>query len=201
MQTVEQLFRRLQDQYGRAYVPIHCYGHFSDGLYQALLADASVEHVYQQLSQVLAQTACEEAPAMAERKPAQRVTELPIEQLLGEIALKKNVVFVDTCEPAEFATSHIPGAINIPMRDLTPVVYAQLKQADRVISYCVKDFRGDEVARKMLNNGVSTVAVIKPHGLSGWQALGLPLVAKDLSASAAQAQLMQCARGQALCIK
>ena len=115
-----------------------------------------------------------------------RVKEMPIDQLLSEIALDKQVVFVDTREPAEFQKSHIPGAINIPMRDLNPSVYDQLKKVDRVISYCIKDFRGYEVARQMLDNGVNNVVVMKPHGLSGWQSMGLPMTSSDLPEKSAK---------------
>ncbi|MEO0444183.1 MAG: rhodanese-like domain-containing protein, partial [Pseudomonadota bacterium] len=198
--TVEQNFRRLQDKYGRAYVPISCYGHFFNALYNGLLTNADTNQLHQSLGQAVENQACKNAPLLAERKKANRVAELTIEQLLTEIALNKAVVFVDTREPAEFAKSHIPGAINIPMRDLTPAVYDKLSQADRVISYCVKDFRGYEVARQMLDNGVSNVAVMKPHGLSGWQASGLPLASQEVSETTAQEQLTHCARDQQSCL-
>jgi len=197
--TVEQNFRRLQDRYGRAYVPISCYGNFFDVLYTGLSVSSGYSELNQSLILAVSHQACTEGPNMAERKQANRVAEISIDQLLSEIALDKNVVFVDTREPAEFAKSHIPGAINIPMRDLNASVYDQLKQADRVISYCVKDFRGYEVARKMLDNGVSNVAVMKPHGLSGWQSSGLPMTSAALPEASAQNQLARCAKVQQLC--
>lgn len=197
--TVEQNFRRLQDRYGRAYVPISCYEHFFDVLYTGLSDSFKHSELNQSLSLAVGNQTCSEGPNMAERKRANRVAEISIDQLLSEIALNKAVVFVDTREPAEFTKSHIPGAINIPMRDLNQSVYDQLKQADRVISYCVKDFRGYEVARQMLDNGVSHVAVMKPHGLSGWQSVGLPMTSSDLSEESAKEQLTRCARDQQLC--
>lgn len=197
--TVEQNFRRLQDRYGRAYVPISCYGHFFDVLYESLLSNTDAEGLHQSLNQAVENQSCQDAPSIAARKKANRVLELSIDQLLSEIALDRTVIFVDTREPTEFAKSHIPGAINIPMRDLTPAVYEQLKQADRVISYCVKDFRGYEVARQMLDNGVNNVAVMNPYGLSGWQASGLPLTSKELPESLAKMQLNQCAQDWQLC--
>ena len=198
--TVEQNFRRLQDKYGRAFVPVSCYGHFFNVLYNELLAGVNADILHQSLIQAVDNQSCKDAPLMAERKKANRVVELTIDQLLTEIALNKDVVFVDTREPAEFAKSHIPGAINIPMRDLTPAVYEQLKKADRVISYCVKDFRGYEVARQMHDHGVTNVAVMKPHGLSGWQASGLPLVSERSSEVAAKEQLNHCAMDRQSCM-
>ncbi len=204
--TIEQNFRRLQDYYGRAYVPIHCYAHFFDVVYAQLAKSSMLSELNQSLSAVVSSQTCDRGAIdrgaiIAERKRANRVKEIPIDQLLSEIALDKNVVFVDTREPAEFKKSHIPGAVNIPMRNLNHAVYQQLQQADRVISYCVKDFRGYEVARQMLDNGVSNVAVMKPHGLSGWQSLGLPMTAGDISEETNKKQLYRCAKEQQLCMK
>ena len=197
---VEQSFRRLQDRYGRAYVPIGCYGHFFDVLYTQLANDTESDVLSDALNEAVENQSCEQFAAMAERMQAKRVKEIAIDQLLSEIALSKDVVFVDTREPAEFQRSHIPGAINIPMRDLDQSVYNQLKNVDRVISYCVKDFRGYEVARMMLEHGVSNVAVMKPHGLAGWQSVGLPVTSGGLTEAAAEGQLRECARDQETCL-
>ncbi|MEX2962180.1 chromate resistance protein ChrB domain-containing protein [Microbulbifer sp. TYP-18] len=199
--VVERNFRQLQDRYGRAYVPISCYAHFFDVLYAQLAMAAPPDILGQSLSLAVDNQSCAQAPTMAERTGALRVKEMAIENLLTEIALNKSVVFVDTREPAEFQRSHIPGAINIPMRSLNEKVYRQLRQADLVISYCVKDFRGYEVARQMLDNGLNNVAVMKPHGLSGWQSSGLPITSLDLPEKAALEKLMHCAKGQQECLK
>ncbi|MBX2809171.1 MAG: chromate resistance protein [Cellvibrionaceae bacterium] len=213
--VVEQHFRRLQDRYSRVSVPVSCYGHFFDVLYQQIHTQANPAHfntsaLSHALAEAVAMPSCEHRSprsehklaerSLVERVGAKRVLEVTIEQLLTEIDSGKNVVFVDTREPAEFAKAHIPGAINIPMRDLNDSVYEQLKQADRVISYCVKDFRGYEVARQLLDNGVEHSAVMLPHGVSGWQASGLPLTSATLSESQAQQQLVDCAKDQR-CLK
>lgn len=198
--VVEQQFRRLQDRYRRVYVPVSCYGHFFDVLYQQLYIQANDAVLSHALAEAVAMPSCEHRSVMAERTPAKRVLEVTLEQLLTEIDSGKNVVFIDTREPAEFAKAHIPGAINIPMRDLNDSVYEQLRQADRVISYCVKDFRGYEVARQLLDNGVEHSAVMLPHGLSGWQASGLPLTSATLAETQAQQQLADCAKDQQ-CLK
>jgi len=198
---VEQNFRRLQDRYGRAYVPVSCYAHFFDVLYDNLASASFPRKLDQSLMLAVNSQSCSESPQIAERMRSNRVTELPIQQLLSEIALNKKVVFVDTREPLEFKKSHIPGAINIPMRNLDSDIYRQLAKADRVISYCVKDFRGYEVAKRMLDNGVNSVAVMKPHGLSGWQSLGLPLTDSTFSSEeTTKEQLYRCARDQQLCL-
>lgn len=197
--SVERHFRRLQDRYGRAYVPDNCYGEFFDALYAALTRQVDSDSLDRALDRAAREQHCESAPALAERVGARRVAELSIDQLLAEIAADKDVVFVDTREPAEYEKSHIPGAINLPMRDLDSAAYDRLKQADRVISYCVKDFRGYEVARLMLKNGVEQVAVMKPHGLSGWKAKGLPITEADQPEQLARRRLSLCARDGSLC--
>ncbi|GGX65965.1 chromate resistance protein ChrB domain-containing protein [Saccharospirillum salsuginis] len=197
--SVERHFRSMQDRHGRAYVPVGCYGEFFDTLYTELANDTEPNSLDQSLSQAIQKQGCKTAPALVQRVGARRVAELPIDQVLSEIATEKDVVFVDTREPAEYAKSHIPGAINIPMRDLTPNVYDRLKQADRVISYCVKDFRGYEVARLMLENGVTGAAVMKPHGLSGWKASGLPINEAGMSEQLASQQLSLCAKDRNVC--
>ena len=116
--VVEQQFRRLQDRYSRVYVPVSCYGHFFDVLYQHIHTQANDTALSHALAEAVAMPSCEHRSVMAERTPAKRVLEVTMEQLLTEIDSGKNVVFVDTREPAEFAKAHIPGAINIPMRDL-----------------------------------------------------------------------------------
>ena len=196
---IEQQFRLLQDRYSRVNVPLGCYGHFFDVLYDQLLTNVDRKQLQQKLGQAINDQQCDSMPAMAQRKHANRVAELPIDQLLSEIAFNRQVIFVDTREPAEYSKSHIPGAINLPMRHLDQSDYDQLKQADLVISYCVKDFRGYEAARQMLNNGVANVAVMKPYGLSGWLASGLPLTTKQTSEKQALHQLMQCAKEPQLC--
>lgn len=197
--SVERHFRRLQDRHGRAYVPVSCYGHFFDTLYSALAEGLSPAQLDQALIQAVREQDCEGGSTLARRVGPRRVAELSIDQLLSEIASDKKVVFVDTREPAEYAKSHIPGAINIPMRDLDQATFDWLKQADRVISYCVKDFRGYEVARLMAEKGIDQVAVMKPHGLSGWQSHGLPLTVAGASGQLAEEQLLQCARDRSAC--
>lgn len=182
--VTERHFRRLQDRFGRQYVPVSCYSGFFDALYRGIQDRLGEKELSASLHRAVKSQHCDSMQEQQVKQiKAKRVTELSVEQLLAELAENRKVVFVDTREPQEFDELHIPGAINIPMRDLNPEVYERLKQADRVISYCVKDFRGYEVARKMLHNGVHTVAVMKPHGLAGWKSKGLPLVDTTLAAA------------------
>ena len=44
-----------------------------------------------------------------------------------------------------------------------------------VIPYCVKDFRGFEVAKRLKLLGAQSVGLMNPYGISGWRASGLPV--------------------------
>jgi len=91
-----------------------------------------------------------------------------------QIGMQNKVVFVDTREAFEFAEGHIPGAVNFTLRELDSTVAATLAEADLVVAYCVKDFRGFEAARKLRKYGVNAV-IMNPYGIKGWRNAGLPI--------------------------
>ncbi len=90
----------------------------------------------------------------------------------------RKVIFIDSRESAEFAESHIPGAINVSLRDLQelgPRAKQLLQDPDLVVAYCLKDFRGYEVARALQNLDVRDAATLSEQGINGWKKLGLPV--------------------------
>lgn len=86
----------------------------------------------------------------------------------------KKVVFVDVREPQEFKEKHIPGALSIPVRDTGSVNVADMADADLVIPYCLKDFRGFEGAKTLHNLGVPNVGLFKGYGIKSWEKAKLP---------------------------
>lgn len=86
----------------------------------------------------------------------------------------KRVIFVDAREEAEFNEEHLPGARNIALRDIKAEKLDELRRADVVIAYCLKDFRGFEVARRLGEAGVGNVKIMQPYGLNGWKGEHLP---------------------------
>jgi rhodanese-related sulfurtransferase len=97
------------------------------------------------------------------------INTVPIDQLAQEIKEGKKIVFLDTREPEEFAETRIPNAINVPLRHVNAELVASLRDADRVIPYCLKDFRGFEAAKMLKRHGLNNVVLMYPHGLKGWQ--------------------------------
>lgn len=102
------------------------------------------------------------------------IPRISIQQLLTAIHLEKKIVLVDAREASEFDEEHIPGAINIPLRDIATTNLAKLKSAKMVVAYCMKDFRGFEAAKAFAFRGLTNVYLLDPSGLAGWKALGLP---------------------------
>ncbi len=97
----------------------------------------------------------------------------PVGQLAQGV-LDGDVLFVDTREPEEFQEGHIPNAINIRLVDIDHADLTLLKRYQYVVPYCLKDFRGFEVARALREKGLENVVMMDPSGLRGWQKLGLP---------------------------
>lgn len=196
--ALEREYRRLQDRFGRSYVPISCYAEFFD------LAYAHIDDSPAQMSEALAamteRAKCDRDIDFVGRATRAPVALKPIETLLDEIAAENKVVFVDTREPAEFREGHIPGAINLPLRHINAETAAALSDADSVIAYCIKDFRGFEAARELQRLGVAGAATMSPYGLAGWRQKGLPIARGDEAAEAAAIQQLQhCAKERAQC--
>ncbi len=55
-----------------------------------------------------------------------------------KIALEagENIVVIDTRSPKAFAHEHIPGAINIPHRSMSPETTTPLDKAALIVTYC-----------------------------------------------------------------
>jgi rhodanese-related sulfurtransferase len=96
--------------------------------------------------------------------------ELAIRLFEGE-----RIVFVDVREPQEFQEFHIPGALSIPLRELSTVDLAGLQEADVVAPYCLKDFRGFEGAKTLSQRGLTNLAILQGFGVKAWKRDQLPV--------------------------
>lgn len=167
---VEQAFRTLQRGQAHSNVTPECYVQFFDSVYRSLRAQRTLGTP---VSLDALSTDCD--ASLAEGQGNKLVPEVPIPGLLAEMKRGKSVVFVDVREASEFSGAHIPGALNITLRDLDQDVIDRVKHADYVVSYCVKDFRGFEMARAFRDAGVSNAVILQPYGLKGWLSHDLPL--------------------------
>ena len=60
----------------------------------------------------------------------------------------------------QLALDFTHSELNIQIRDVTPALREQLQGADYVVSYCVKDFRGYEMAKALAQVGVENAVII-----------------------------------------
>ncbi|MEX0605662.1 MAG: chromate resistance protein ChrB domain-containing protein [Marinobacter sp.] len=203
---VEQAYRTLQARFDQQYVPATCYGQFFDTLYQSVKQEDGPVQMSRALDGALANISadCEWSSAGGAGDIALReknhVETVQVADILSSIAAGRKVIFVDTRETQEFEESHIPGAINIKLRDINDKSVVALKGADLVISYCLKDFRGYEVARKLMHHGVENSAIMDPHGYVAWRSLGLPLATENELSVSALARLDSCAQDPVKCL-
>jgi rhodanese-related sulfurtransferase len=192
---VEQAFRALQQRHGRYAVTPECYLAFFDRVYAQVKTHSARGGAIDP-----AQLAIDCHALASDHAEGALVPELSITTLLSEMRAGKSVAFVDVREPEEFVEGHIPGAHNIPLRALDDAALAKLRGADYVVSYCIKDFRGFEMARSLRDAGIRNAVILNPYGIKGWMAEGLPTVgAKALDVEAGLARLQNCVASPGSC--
>lgn len=195
--SVENAFRSLQEKWGRTNVPHGCYREFFDQLEVLYGRDKTLANA----ESLPPKLACwREALTQDLENDEVLVTEMPINELLGHMRSGAKVLFVDVREPDEFSENHIPGALNLQLRDANAESIKPLEEYDLVVSYCVKDFRGFEMARKLRNLGIKQSAILNPYGIKGWIESNMPVYTMtDANESAAIEKLKNCVDSPAEC--
>ena len=190
----ETMYRQLQALYGLDQVPVDCYMTFFD-VVSALSASPGIEAA-DYMQRLDLRKSC----------PGKKMADAWIPQkshldLLREISLGKRVIFVDTREAGEYDEAHLPGAVLLRLRDVNSETVKQFADADLVVPYCVKDFRGFEVAKAIKREGVEHVVTLSPNGLKGWLSAGLPATrpGQDGEQESMEA-LMRCAMEPVSCL-
>jgi rhodanese-related sulfurtransferase len=203
--AIEIAYRDLQASYGREKVSFSCYLQFFDNL-AGLLSHKPSENLTQDAFKraLTPDTRCiEDRMDFTEQDRKKLVEEVQIRELLNRAAKGEKIVYLDAREPNEFDEFHIPGAINLRLRDVNASVAKQFKDADKVIAYCLKDFRGFELARALQQKaGLRNTAIMKPYGINGWKASGLPVSGTQaLEPFVAQQRLQRCVKNPDECLQ
>ncbi len=194
--VVETQFRAMQMKFNRENVPASCYSGFYDQLYVGLQsADLDLNKLAEMISP---DKVCDVSVKTIAERSSIPVHEYSIEHILKMINQNKKVVFVDTREDDEYSDYRIPGAVNLKLREVNSSTAEKYEKhfndADLIISYCIKDFRGYEVALALHRVGVEKVAIMKPYGIRGWMDTGLPVAGpKGLPEKEALLKLKACA--------
>ena len=190
----ESMYRQLQSRYERDQVPVDCYLAYFDQV-AALSSHPGITAAEYQRRLDLTDTCPGKESATAWIPQKSHV------DLLREISLGKRVVFVDTREAGEYEEVHLPGAVLLRLRDVNSETVKQFADADLVVPYCVKDFRGFEVAKAIKREGIEHVVTLSPNGLKGWLAAGLPATrAEGTSEQESMEVLLRCAMEPASCL-
>lgn len=190
----ELMYRQLQQRYERGGVPVDCYLAFFDKV-SVLSSDPDIE-----AADYMKHLDLSEACPGKKRADAWIPQQSHLE-ILREISLGKKVVFVDTREAEEYDEVHLPGAVLLRLRDVNAESVKQFADADLIVPYCVKDFRGFEVARAIRQEGIENVVTLSPNGLKGWLGSQLPVTRRDeRSDRQSVAALMRCAMEPLNCL-
>jgi rhodanese-related sulfurtransferase len=108
---------------------------------------------------------CGRAEAAGDVKPS---------ELLAAIEAKQAPLVLDVRTPEEFASGHVPGALNIPIDELASRSGEIAAHRDEpVVVYCERGPRAARGADELVAAGFSDVKLLAGH-MSGWRAAGLP---------------------------
>jgi rhodanese-related sulfurtransferase len=195
--AVEKAYRDLQEKWGRTNVPHQCYAEFFDTVERSVIKKLPLTDIGNQTKNL----ACwKDALHETVTSPEMIVPTISISTLLGHMNAGAKAVFIDVREPDEFAENHIPGAINLQIRDANQQTTSELKNYDVVVAYCIKDFRGFEMARKLRSLGVTQAVILNPYGIKGWIDSNLPVFQQGkVDETTAAGKLKKCIEQQSQC--
>ncbi len=95
-----------------------------------------------------------------------------VERLLRE---DSTLILIDARTSEEFAGGHVPGAINVPVAELSNFAQKQ-RNASKVfvVTMCGSTGRGEKAASILNSNGMANIQVMK-GGLKAWKEAGFPV--------------------------
>jgi rhodanese-related sulfurtransferase len=100
-------------------------------------------------------------------------------ETLDSLRESDSIVILDAREPGFYETSHIPGAINLPIikfNETYQSVAPILKEGKSIVLYCISEQCTDSslLARELSKKGHMEIFVYK-GGIEEWTAMGLPV--------------------------
>jgi rhodanese-related sulfurtransferase len=99
--------------------------------------------------------------------------EISAEEALSQRQSGDGPVFLDVRTPEEFASGHVPGAVNIPIKELSTRL-AELEKDDRLVVYCERGTRSALAIDTLVGAGYTDVSHLTGD-MAGWRAAGLPI--------------------------
>lgn len=95
----------------------------------------------------------------------------PVE--LAQLVAQRQVIPVDTREPAAYARAHLPAAVNMPLETLSTRLAELHMLPGAPVLYCRAGDKTKEFADKLAQEG-APIAFLE-GGMLGWEAEGLPI--------------------------
>lgn len=93
-----------------------------------------------------------------------------------QLPVGDDVLVLDVRDEAEYAVSHLPGAMRVTELDLALSLVAE-RSARQVVAYCSVGYRSSRLAQELQAAGVDAVNL--HHGIFGWANGGRAVVRDD----------------------
>ncbi|MSO99876.1 MAG: rhodanese-like domain-containing protein [Acetobacteraceae bacterium] len=111
------------------------------------------------------------------RRPgSSAATWIEIDDLRRHLDANEPAVPIDVRQPEEFTAppGHLPGAINVPLAELSGRIAEVSAHQKPIVLVCKTDRRSARVAEILIAAGVPDVSILR-GGTDGWHERGLPL--------------------------
>ena len=100
--------------------------------------------------------------------------EVTQDQVMASRGTAQAPLLLDVRTPDEFASGHVPGALNIPIDELPARTNEIAASREReVVVYCERGPRAARAAKLLESEGFSDVKLLSGH-MSAWRDAGLP---------------------------
>jgi rhodanese-related sulfurtransferase len=97
---------------------------------------------------------------------------ITVDQLGGELNAGEKILLLDVREPGEYGSGHLPGAVNVPVRQL-PQRVGELPHDKKlkIVAYCASGVRSAYATMFLRTYGYENVRTLA-HGIREWIAVG-----------------------------
>lgn len=94
----------------------------------------------------------------------------------AQLLERGEAVLLDVREPDEWRAGHAPGAVHVPLDELTQNLDA-LPRDRRIVAVCRSGARSERATKALRAAGLQVDNLL--GGMKAWQAAGLPLEPRD----------------------
>ncbi|MBE5766366.1 MAG: rhodanese-like domain-containing protein [Clostridiales bacterium] len=94
--------------------------------------------------------------------------QITMDEAVSVMANETDYLILDVRTPEEFASGHIPGAVNLPNEDIGTEEILSLSDKDKLILvYCRSGNRSKQAAQKLVNLGYTNI--VEFGGIMDWK--------------------------------